>query len=245
MSRIRTFLFAIALISIIGFNIIAPAAAQEAPGEPASFWGEAVDEDGNSAPTNTTLVAVVDGEVEDEITVETVGQYGEEDAFGDKLSLNSDAGDTVSFYINDPNGEAALDNPHDLNPGTYELDLEFPAGTFPADSDNDNESSSGEDQPDDSTQDSSSSGSSGSSGGTQPVNSSGDSDGTDSSDDSSGVNEPDSIDSSDNLSESNPSDDTEITNEDTGQTNDGTPGFEASIIIISIVSFSLLISSRA
>lgn len=238
MSRIRTFLFMIAVVSIIGFSVIAPAAAQEAPGEPANFWGEAVDEDGNSAPINTTIVAVVDGEVEDEITVEAAGQYGEEDAFGDKLSLDSDAGDTVSFHINDPNGEAALDNPHDLDSGTYELDLEFPAGTFPADSDNKDEASGDDDQSDDSTQDSSS----GSGGGGQAVDSSDDSDGTDTSDDSSAVNDSDNIGSSDNLSENDPSEDAETTNEDTGQTDDSTPGFGTTIIGISIVTLTLIAS---
>jgi len=41
------------------------------PGEPANFYGDAVDEDGGGAPAGTTIVAVVDGEVEGEITVET------------------------------------------------------------------------------------------------------------------------------------------------------------------------------
>jgi len=62
-------------------------AAQEGPGEPANFYGDAVDEDGDGAPAGTTIVAVVDGEVEGEITVETAGQYGEQDPFGEKLSL--------------------------------------------------------------------------------------------------------------------------------------------------------------
>lgn len=251
MSRLRTFVFTIAIVAIITFTAIAPAAAQEAPGEPANFWGEAVDEDGHNAPIDTTIVAVVDGEVRDEIDVETAGQYGEEDAFGDKLSLDSDAGDTVNFYINDPDGEAALNNPQDLNSGTHELNLEFPAGTFPANDDNGDESSGDDDQSDDSDQDSSSGGSSGSSGGGQPIDSSDDSDenttsddssAVDDSDDSSTVDTPDDSDSSDNSAENEPSDNTETTSEDTRQTDDGTPGFGAPIVIISIVTLSLMIS---
>lgn len=236
MSRIRTFVFILIVVSI-SFSVIAPASAQEAPGEPANFWGEVSDEDGNDAPVNTTIVAVVDGEVEDEITVETTGQYGEEDALGDKLSLDSDTGDTVNFHLNDPNGESALQNPYDLDSGTYELDLEFPAGTFPTDGDNSDESSGDDSQSTGSDQDGSGNG------GSQPIDTSDGSDETESSDDSSGVDNSDDIDSSENSSENERSDTTETTNEDTEETDDSTPGFGTPIVVISIVTLTLLFSN--
>jgi len=106
------------------------AAADDAPGEPANYYGDAVDDGGTDAPTGTIIVAVVDGEVEGEITVDTTGQYGDEDAFGEKLSLDSAAGDQVSFHVDDPSGPEATMGPVDLESGTHEKNLTFPSGTF-------------------------------------------------------------------------------------------------------------------
>jgi len=139
MSTYRTLAVVLIMLSAAVAGGTAAVAAQEGPGEPANFYGDAVDEDGNDAPTGTTIVAVVDGEVEGEITVETTGEYGEEDAFGDKLSLNSGAGDTVSFHVDDPAGPEADESPRDLESGTHELDLTFPAGTFADDDDDDDD----------------------------------------------------------------------------------------------------------
>jgi len=148
-------------------------AAQEGPGEPANFYGDAVDEDGDGAPAGTTIVAVVDGEVEGEITVETAGQYGEQDPFGEKLSLDSGAGDTVSFHIDSPSGPEAVESPKDLESGTSKLDLTFPSGTF------------GDDETDD-DDDTTAGGGGGGGGGTAPVS---DDDETDESDDTDDTDE--------------------------------------------------------
>lgn len=106
------------------------AAADDAPGEPANYYGDAVDDGGTDAPAGTIIVAVVDGEVEGEITVDTTGQYGDEDAFAEKLSLDSAAGDQVSFHVDDSSGPEATMGPVNLESGTHEKDLTFPSGTF-------------------------------------------------------------------------------------------------------------------
>lgn len=129
-SHLRTLaIIAVTIATIVSIGVT-PTAAQQAPGEPVNFYGEVVDEDGNNAPVGTTIVAVVDNEVEGEVVVDTAGQYGEEGAFGKKLALDSNAGETVSFHIDDPNGAEAVESPRDLNAGTFEFDLTFPAGTF-------------------------------------------------------------------------------------------------------------------
>ncbi len=120
----------IVLLAAVAGGAALAAAQEDPPGEPANFYGEAVDEDGVEAPVGTTIVAVVDGDVEGEITVETDGEYGDEDPFGEKLSLNSGAGDTVAFHVDDPTGPEATESPQDLESGTHEVDLTFPAGTF-------------------------------------------------------------------------------------------------------------------
>ncbi len=120
----------IVLLAAVAGGAALTTAQESPPGEPANFYGNAVDENGNGAPVGTTIAAVVDGEVEGEITVDTTGEYGEEDAFGTKLSLNSGAGDTVVFHVNGPAGPEALESPQDLESGTHELDLTFPVGTF-------------------------------------------------------------------------------------------------------------------
>ncbi|WP_228434422.1 PGF-pre-PGF domain-containing protein [Natrarchaeobaculum aegyptiacum] len=120
------------------------AAAQgDPPGPPASFYGEAVDEDGNAADSGTTIVAVVEGEVEGQIAVETAGEYGGPDAFDEKLSLDSAAGNEVSFRVEDASGPAALEDPVDLAPGLSEQDLTFPAGTFDDSPDNGDDGNGG------------------------------------------------------------------------------------------------------
>ncbi|MFO7926530.1 PKD domain-containing protein [Natronomonas sp.] len=98
-----------------------------APGEPASFFGTAVDEDGNAIPSGTTIVAVVNGEAEGEITVDSEGRYGGEEAFDDKLRIDSAAGEEVTFRFADsdgPNAESAQ-----LEAGVFERNLTFPANT--------------------------------------------------------------------------------------------------------------------
>lgn len=119
------------LIGILTLAIVGGTAITSAqPEEPANFYGEVVDQDGSPAPVGTDIIAVVDGEVRDTITVEDAGQYGEEGAFGEKLVVNSGAGETVQFHVGSPDGPEAIESPRELEGGTFEFNLTFPAGTF-------------------------------------------------------------------------------------------------------------------
>lgn len=100
-------------------------ATSDAPGEPASFYGTAIDGNETDIPGGTTIVAVVDGEVVDEITVEPTGKYGGPGTFDDKLRIDSDVGDEVTFRFADAQGP--IGTSVELKPGVYELPLEFPA----------------------------------------------------------------------------------------------------------------------
>ncbi|NGM69621.1 PKD domain-containing protein [Natronolimnobius sp. AArcel1] len=143
MNHVRTVIAAIIIISAITAGSVAIGAAQEgAPGPPANFYGEAVDDDGTLAPNGTTLVAVVDGTVSGEITVDEAGEYGGDDAFDEKLSLDSAAGDEVSFHVANASGPAALESPVDLESGTHEQSLTFPSGAFEDGDDSDSGSGS-------------------------------------------------------------------------------------------------------
>ncbi len=122
---------AVALVVVLAVVVGGIVAAQDgAPGEPASFYGDAIDEDGTDIPTGTTIVAVVGGDVAGEITVDTDGEYGGSGAFDEKLSLDSAAGDNVTIHIGDAAGQDALEGPIDLESGTTEQSLTFPAGAF-------------------------------------------------------------------------------------------------------------------
>lgn len=112
-------------------------AQEQVPGDPINYYGDAVAADGVLAPEGTTVVAVVDGEVQDEITVGTPGEYGGDGAFEEKLVVGSDAGDEVSFHVGDANGPEATESPLTLDApegdeGVQEQLLTFPAGTFDA-----------------------------------------------------------------------------------------------------------------
>jgi len=151
--KMRYYAMTLALVLTIGLvSGVAVVSAQEDPdnpGDPVQFWGDIEDDDGTPAPDGTTIVAVVDGDVEDEITVDTTGEYGDEDAFGEKLTINDDAGEEVSFHIDSPDGSEAIDgSPHDLESGVFEHDLVFPEGEFEEDGSDDN--GSGDDDSDDS-----------------------------------------------------------------------------------------------
>ena len=126
MISFRTSKVALILAAIVLVGGAAPVVAQDgAPGEPANFYGTAVDENGNNAPQGTTIVAVVGGEVEGQITIDTAGQYGGEGGLEEKLALDSAAGDEVSFHIAGPSGAEAVGNPYDLTADTREVDLTF------------------------------------------------------------------------------------------------------------------------
>jgi hypothetical protein len=98
-----------------------------APGEPASFFGTALDENGDALPSGTTIVAVVNDEPEGRITVGPAGEYGGEGAFDDKLRIDSAAGDAVTFRFADSDGPSA--GSVKLEPGVFEENLTFPAAT--------------------------------------------------------------------------------------------------------------------
>lgn len=127
---------AAALLVVLSASGAAVAAAQDAPGEPASYYGSVVDEDGTPAPVGTTIVAVVDGEVEGEITVSEAGSYGGSGAVDSKITVDS-SGDSIEFRVGDADGPAAVTVDLDegdigTHPesGIHRADLTFPAGTF-------------------------------------------------------------------------------------------------------------------
>jgi len=152
----------VALLVTAGVSTVA-AQQDSPPGEPANFYGAVTDENGNPAPEGTTIVAVAEGSIEGQITVENAGQYGEEGAFGNKISLDSGAGDEVSFHVGNVNGSQAVESPVALDSGTYEINLTFPADTFDSSgSDGSNDDGSNDS---DNTDDSNNGGSSGGSGG--------------------------------------------------------------------------------
>ena len=98
------------------------------PGEPASFYGEAVEANETNIPAGVEIVAVVDGDIEGEITVETPGEYGGSGAFDDKLRVDSTAGDGVTFRLVGPNGSAGGTTA--LESGISEFNLTFPEGSI-------------------------------------------------------------------------------------------------------------------
>lgn len=111
--------------ALVGSGSVA-VAGSETPGEPASFFGSAVDEDGVEIPTGVSVVAVADGEVVGEIEIETDGEYGGRGAFDDKLRVDSSAGEKITFRLADAAGPAA--DTVDLAPGVFETGLVFPSG---------------------------------------------------------------------------------------------------------------------
>jgi hypothetical protein len=120
----------IMIIALIVVGLVAGAGAvagqDDPPGEPVNFYGEAEFDDGQPVPDGTTIVAVVDGDVEDTINVSSAGQYGGPDAFDNKLATSTGAGEQVSFHINGPDGPAAIEGPVGLEDGgTFEQDLTF------------------------------------------------------------------------------------------------------------------------
>ena len=120
----------IIITALIVVGLVAGAGAvagqDNPPGEPVNFYGEAEFDDGQPVPDGTTIVAVVDGDIEDTINVTSAGQYGGPDAFDDKLATSTGAGEQVSFHINGPDGPTALESPVGLeNGGTFEQNLTF------------------------------------------------------------------------------------------------------------------------
>jgi len=85
-----TALLAVAVgIALAGATLGAVAA--DDPGEPVNIYGTATDEADNPVPEGTTVYALVDGEVEDSLTVTESGAFGGPDPFDDRLVVNTGA----------------------------------------------------------------------------------------------------------------------------------------------------------
>lgn len=125
-----TALFALAL-AVVVVAVPGAIAGQDQPGDPVSIYGDAEDELNNTAQNGTTIYAVVDGTVEDSITVDENGQFGGSGEFDDKLAVNAGAGSEVLFTIDSPDGTVALDT---VNLTTadevVEISLTFPVASF-------------------------------------------------------------------------------------------------------------------
>lgn len=128
MNKLQVGIVVVLAVVVIGGGTAVVGA--QAPGEPANLYGHVSDQNGVPAPAGTTIVAVVDGNVEGEISIDTAGVYGTESAFGEKLSLDSAAGDKVHFHLHNASGPEAINSPYDLNAGTDEHNLTFQAGSF-------------------------------------------------------------------------------------------------------------------
>jgi PGF-pre-PGF domain-containing protein len=99
---------------------------EQAPGEPASFFGSAIESGGEPIRSGETVVAVVDGDVRDEIVIDSAGKYGDEAAFDEKLRVDSEAGEEVVFRLADAGGPAG--GSAALEAGVFEVNLTFPDG---------------------------------------------------------------------------------------------------------------------
>ena len=143
------------MVVVVAVSGASVAVAQEdgAPGEPVSFYGDVQDAAGVDAPSGTTVYAVVNGSVEDTITVQTAGTYGGSGATDDKLRVDSNAGEKVRFHIGSPDGPQSKST-YALEPGVYEEDLIFPAGAFEDGDDGTDNGDDGTDDGDDGTDDS-------------------------------------------------------------------------------------------
>jgi len=84
-------------------------AAEDTPATPASYYGEVL-VDGDPASEGTEIAAVVDGDVQDTIVVETEGEYGGPDLFDEKLTVDdAEDGDTVEFEIDGVTAEETVE----------------------------------------------------------------------------------------------------------------------------------------
>lgn len=120
----------VAVVVLVAFG---PATVQAAdPGEPISFHGAAVDGDGTPAPEGTVVVATVDGEAVDRVTVDATGVYAGDGPTDEKLRTHTQAGDEVTFHVGDADGPQAAETHAIDGSGVFEVDLTFPAGTFEA-----------------------------------------------------------------------------------------------------------------
>ena len=117
-------------VALAGVAAVGAVTAQDGePSEPVNIYGSATDELGNDIDSGTTIYAIVDGEVEDDLTAEADGQFGGADAFEDKLAVNGST--EVTFAVESPDGTTALDTVDLGSAGpVVEVDLTFPVATF-------------------------------------------------------------------------------------------------------------------
>ncbi len=127
---VATLVALLSLSLVCGGVGIAIAESESPPGEPASFYGAATEADGTEIPAGVRIVAVVNGTVEGEVTVETAGEYGGPGAFDDKLRVDSTAGDEVAFRLVGPNG--SIGGNASLEAGVSEKNLTFSDGSVEA-----------------------------------------------------------------------------------------------------------------
>lgn len=132
-----TFAGRVTVVAAVALSVVALAGGTGAgvavaegsvPGQPASFFGSAVDENGTAIPRGTRVVGVVDGEVRGETVVGGPGTYGGGDAFDDKLRIDSAAGSEATIRLADADGAAG--GTVRLEPGVFEENLTFPTGAF-------------------------------------------------------------------------------------------------------------------
>jgi len=105
--------------------------AQEDPGQPVNIYGTAVDEAGNEIPPGTTINAVVDGEIQDSLTVEEAGAFGGPGTFDETLAVNTGAGAEVMFTVDAADGPTAFETlALGESDDVVEVNLTFPGETF-------------------------------------------------------------------------------------------------------------------
>lgn len=181
--RVAVLAFAILFASVALCGVfVGSVVADSAPGEPASFYGTATDDVGDPIPSGETVVAVVDGEVEDSIVVDPDGEYGGSGAFEAKLRVDSGAGDEVTFRLDGAAGP--IGGSAQLDPGVFEVPLTFQTASTDTDSGSDEDggsstSDSGSTTADGSTTSDSTDGSGGSTTSDSTDGSGGSSDGSD------------------------------------------------------------------
>lgn len=110
--RIQTAKYVLIVILLVGLITLIPVTTtavatenqteDDAPGVPASYYGTVMI-NGEPAPANTTIEAVVDNEIQGSITTETAGKYGGPNASDHKLTVSGEfdqQGTEVVFKIN-------------------------------------------------------------------------------------------------------------------------------------------------
>ena len=129
MARLQTRRLVVAALIAALLSSSLGAATVSGRSAPSSYYGPAVTDDGTPLPDGTTVVAVVDGSVRDQITVSD-GTYGGNDPLDDKLRV-SETDATIRFYVETDDGTRIEANRTDAQPtaGTQRFPLAFPAGT--------------------------------------------------------------------------------------------------------------------